>query len=101
MFNHPSLDFLRFVIDQLFDFFNIGNYLLENINDTFSYHQLPIHPSVASYFELRFVDDGVIWRVGPHKVVYENYVRLYIKGYRMELGKNVMTIKETSRNSDI
>jgi hypothetical protein len=89
LFNHPSLDVFRKIIDQLFYAFGIANDLPEEIPDNFSYHQIPIHPSVVKYFGLKFVKDEAIWPVGPHKVSYDDYVRLYIKGYMDEIGKRI------------
>lgn len=82
LFNHPSFAVLYGIIDQLFGLFGVANDLPDDLQDTFAFHQTPIHPSVAKYFGLEFVKPELIWRVGPHKVSFEDYVRLYIQGYR-------------------
>ena len=88
LFNHPSLAVFRYIIDQLFDMLGVENDLPEKIPDNFYYHQQPIHPSVVKHYGLDFVNEGTVWPVGPHKVFFEDYVRLYIRACHDNVKRN-------------
>ncbi|EPR37195.1 hypothetical protein dsx2_1138 [Desulfovibrio sp. X2] len=82
IFNHPAIPVMRHMADGMLDLLGLPLDLPRDVPDKFVHSQLPVHPSVARAYGLAFAAEDRIWNLGPRKVNFEEYLRLYISDYR-------------------
>ena len=79
IYNHPSSAVFLEIGRQVLAFMGLPDDLpeVEGV-DRFDILQTPIHHSVARKLNLKFYDADAIYNVGPYKIKFEEYLKLYL-----------------------
>jgi hypothetical protein len=95
--NHPCDVLYQFVFDRICNFF--PNCTPCTIRAYFDFYQLPIHPSVVSYYKLEFSDDR--YNIFGCNVFARDYARGYLRGepvHRSEIINAVNAVEFFMKN---
>lgn len=81
-FNHPGKEMMFHTAEKVFDFLGMSHpdpAVVQQYPDPFPDFEMPIHPQVAEYWGLDFINENTRYNVYGRMMDFKEYITLYIK----------------------